>query len=164
MTALSLHVSSDSALFSLPLLLLSHGWVGPDRESSSLTVPCDQSAAVWLIAASFPFLPFKQLSMTLVTTVLATGFLPMKRPGLLETDCWFCFPTYHLFTGNLSLLARWPGAWYVCGAFGCKKGFTALFLSLQSDLPPTELSGDLGFVSEVNQTCVCSKFADSFKQ
>lgn len=43
------------------------------------------------------------------------------------------------------------GVWYVSASFGHKEGFTTLFLSLLPDTPPTELSGDLGFVSEVNQ-------------
>lgn len=101
MSALSLHVSSDSALFfsfslSLSLFFRSHRWVGADRESSRLTVPCDQKAVVWLIAAgtaSFPFLPFNPGLTAPVTTVLAAGFLPTIRPGgafrNLQRLCFF---------------------------------------------------------------------------
>lgn len=150
--------------FFFSLFLPSHCWVGADQESSSLTVPCDQSAVVWLIAAgtaSFPFLPFNHLLTTSVTSVLAAGFLPMKRPGLFETYRGFVF---ELITCLQEICLHKLDGWYACAAFGCKEGFAALFLSLQPDTPPTELSGDLGFVSEVNQTCACSKFADSFKK
>lgn len=54
----------------------------------------------------------------------------------------------------------WKGAG-VC----CKKGFTALFLSLHHpDTPPSEPSADLSFISEVNQTCARAAFAESVKQ
>lgn len=117
---------------------------------------------MWLIAAGAASFPF--LLTAPVTTVLAAGFLPMKRPGLFETYRGSVFEHITCLQEICLHKLDEPGVWYACAAFGFKQGFTALFLSLQPDTPPTELSGDLGFGSEVNQTCTCSKFADSLKQ
>lgn len=83
MVDVSVHVSSDSALFFFSFPLLSSlGW-GPIE---SAAVPCNQNDAVWLIAAgiaSFPFLLFKHLLTTTAKPAGAAGFLPGREAEAL---------------------------------------------------------------------------------
>lgn len=139
-----------------PLSLLGWGRSREQQLDSSLRPECCGVVdSCW-----HGFLPISASQPSLDDVCDAAGFLPARSPGLFETYRGFVL---ELITCLQEICLHKLDGWYACATFGCK-GFTALFLSLQPDTPPTELSGDLGFVSEVNQTCACSKFADSFKQ
>lgn len=77
------------------LFLLAHCWVGADRESSSLTVPCDQNAVVWLILLAL--LPSHFCLSTLSWRRLWRPSSPQVsspwkgRAGLFETYRGFVF-------------------------------------------------------------------------
>lgn len=109
-----------------------------------------------------PISDFNRFRSCLWRLFHATSFLLLKRQDIMKLQR-FCFPTYHLFTGNLSPAASGLGIWYVRAAsLNWEKDLGFLFLPLQTQTPPMAVR--CSWFHFWDEPEWCSKFANVFQQ